>query len=73
MSETMATMVRFPYSSHIRCLPSYQVATPYVNHVPTMTGGIGHNDLARFYKVSTIYTGLRGSHMFYSIISQRFA
>ncbi|KAI9572542.1 NTF2-like protein [Boletus coccyginus] len=26
------------------------VATPYVNHVPTMTGGVGYDDLARFYK-----------------------
>lgn len=25
------------------------VAEPYVNHVPTMTGGIGHKDLRRFY------------------------
>lgn len=25
------------------------VAEPYVNHVPTMTGGFGHADLARFY------------------------
>ncbi|KAI0673405.1 NTF2-like protein [Trametes maxima] len=26
------------------------VSTPYVNHVPTMTGGVGYPDLARFYK-----------------------
>jgi len=26
------------------------VETPYVNHVPTMTGGVGYDDLARFYK-----------------------
>lgn len=26
------------------------VAEPYVNHVPTMTGGVGHTDLHRFYK-----------------------
>jgi len=25
------------------------VAEPYVNHVPTMTGGVGARDLARFY------------------------
>jgi carboxymethylenebutenolidase len=23
---------------------------PYVNHVPTLTGGVGHNQLKRFYK-----------------------
>ncbi|KAF8560286.1 NTF2-like protein [Imleria badia] len=33
-SKTMTTMVE----------------TPYVNHVPTMTGGVGHDELARFYK-----------------------
>jgi carboxymethylenebutenolidase len=26
------------------------VANPYVNHVPTLTGGVGHDDLARFYR-----------------------
>jgi carboxymethylenebutenolidase len=25
------------------------VAAPYVNHIPTMTGGVGAKDLARFY------------------------
>lgn len=29
---------------------STMVAQPYVNHVPTMTGGVGHDDLKRFYK-----------------------
>ena len=26
------------------------VASPYVNHIPTMTGGVGYTDLHRFYK-----------------------
>ena len=26
------------------------VERPYVNHVPTMTGGVGHDQLKRFYK-----------------------
>ena len=26
------------------------VAEPYVNHIPTMTGGVGYRDLPRFYK-----------------------
>jgi carboxymethylenebutenolidase len=34
VDKTMATMV----------------AEPYVNHVPTMTGGVGYRDLARFYR-----------------------
>ncbi len=31
--------------------PWTQVSTPYVNHIATMTGGVGFQDLARFYKV----------------------
>ncbi len=34
VEETMATMV----------------AAPYVNHIPTMAGGVGHDELKRFYK-----------------------
>jgi carboxymethylenebutenolidase len=34
VEKTMATMV----------------AEPYVNHVPTMTGGVGYRDLSRFYR-----------------------
>ena len=26
------------------------VAGPYVNHIPTMAGGVGHDELKRFYK-----------------------
>jgi carboxymethylenebutenolidase len=26
------------------------IDTPYVNHIPTMAGGVGHNQLKRFYK-----------------------
>src|ERR1700749_2610609 len=26
------------------------VLEPYVNHIPTMTGGVGHDQLKRFYK-----------------------
>lgn len=29
---------------------STMVKVPYVNHVATLTGGVGHDDLARFYK-----------------------
>jgi carboxymethylenebutenolidase len=29
---------------------STMVDTPYVNHVPTMTGGVGHDQLKRFYR-----------------------
>jgi carboxymethylenebutenolidase len=26
------------------------IDAPYVNHIPTMTGGVGHDQLKRFYK-----------------------
>ena len=26
------------------------VAEPYVNHIPTLTGGVGHDELKRFYR-----------------------
>lgn len=26
------------------------IAEPYVNHIPTMTGGVGHKELSRFYQ-----------------------
>ncbi len=29
---------------------STMVDRPYVNHIPTMTGGVGHDQLKRFYK-----------------------
>ncbi|KAI9462478.1 hypothetical protein BJY52DRAFT_1257194 [Lactarius psammicola] len=29
---------------------TYYVKVPYVNHVATLTGGVGYDDLARFYK-----------------------
>jgi len=29
---------------------STMVRQPYVNHIPTLTGGIGYKDLHRFYK-----------------------
>jgi carboxymethylenebutenolidase len=32
------------------------VAQPYVNHIPTMTGGVGHDHLKRFYKYHFIPT-----------------
>ena len=29
-----------------------KVPTPYVNHISTLTGGVGFDDLSRFYKVT---------------------
>ncbi|MCG7401777.1 MULTISPECIES: dienelactone hydrolase family protein [Caballeronia] len=32
------------------------VAEPYVNHVPTMTGGVGHDQLKRFYRYHFVHS-----------------
>jgi carboxymethylenebutenolidase len=32
------------------------IAEPYVNHVPTMTGGVGHDQLKRFYKYHFVHS-----------------
>ena len=34
----------------VKATMSTMVPEPYVNHIPTMTGGVGQRDLARFYK-----------------------
>jgi len=34
----------------VRATMGTMVAEPYVNHIPTMTGGVGQKHLARFYK-----------------------
>jgi carboxymethylenebutenolidase len=37
-------------SSKVDVTMATMVAEPYVNHVPTMTGGVGHAQFKRFYK-----------------------
>lgn len=37
-------------SKDVHATMATMVDTPYVNHIPTMTGGVGKKDLARFYK-----------------------
>ncbi|RUP50881.1 carboxymethylenebutenolidase [Jimgerdemannia flammicorona] len=40
------------YEFEVRDVPATMatmVKQPYVNHIPTMTGGVGHDQLARFY------------------------
>jgi len=40
-----------PNSRHGRgCDDATMVDQPYVNHIPTMAGGVGHDELKRFYK-----------------------
>lgn len=31
------------------------IEAPYVNHIPTMTGGVGHDELKRFYKYHFVH------------------
>lgn len=38
------------------------VSAPYVNHVPTMTGGVGHDDLKRFYKYHFVHANPADTH-----------
>ncbi|MGU3779008.1 dienelactone hydrolase family protein [Burkholderia metallica] len=38
------------------------VAAPYVNHVPTMTGGVGYDDLKRFYKYHFVHANPKDTH-----------
>ena len=50
--ETMGTMVSADErDGHAELTSKSKVPTPYVNHVATLTGGVGYDDLARFYKV----------------------
>ena len=39
------------------------VAAPYVNHIPTMTGGVGHDHLKRFYKYHFIPRCPKDTHL----------
>lgn len=39
------------------------VAEPYVNHVPTMTGGVGHNHLERFYRYYFVNSNPPDTHV----------
>ena len=52
-TETMATMVSLAQRKigRKRKEPDLlKVKVPYVNHIATLTGGVGYDDLARFYK-----------------------
>src|SRR6516165_3934640 len=37
-------------SRDVNATMATMVEQPYVNHIPTMTGGVGHDQLKRFYK-----------------------
>jgi carboxymethylenebutenolidase len=43
--------LRSEFVSHdLDALSDTMVSDPYLNHVPTMTGGVGRNEVMRFYK-----------------------
>ena len=59
----MSTMVTHSSTSCIDGLLTsgqLQVKVPYVNHVATLTGGVGYDELARFYKVRIAILRLSG-------------
>ena len=42
---------RYEFETHdVDATMASMVKEPYVNHIPTMTGGVGHDQLKRFYK-----------------------
>lgn len=42
---------RYEFETHdVDATMATMVEAPYVNHVPTMTGGVGHDEVKRFYK-----------------------
>ena len=42
---------RYEFETHdVNATMASMVKEPYVNHIPTMTGGVGHDQLKRFYK-----------------------
>jgi carboxymethylenebutenolidase len=45
------THCRYEFESRdVNATMATMVDEPYVNHVPTMTGGVGHDELKRFYR-----------------------
>ncbi len=52
----------FATKDHAAALET-MVERPYVNHIPTLTGGTGRDDLARFYKYHFIPRNCPDTHM----------
>lgn len=42
---------------------STMVQEPYVNHVPTLTGGVGRENLTRFYRENFIFKNSQDTSM----------
>ncbi len=42
---------RYEFETHdVDATMATMVASPYVNHIPTMAGGVGYDEVKRFYK-----------------------
>ena len=51
--------VRFEFDTrNVPDTMATMVAEPYVNHIPTLTGGVGYKQLARFISI-TLYITIR--------------
>ena len=51
LSALWETHTRYEFGERdVDATMATMVADPYVNHVPTMTGGVGYRDLSRFYR-----------------------
>jgi carboxymethylenebutenolidase len=51
LSDLWDQHTRFEFATRdVDATMKTMVASPYVNHIPTMTGGVGHDELARFYR-----------------------
>lgn len=51
LSELWDEHVRHEFETRdVPATMATMVAEPYVNHIPTMTGGVGHKELSRFYR-----------------------
>jgi carboxymethylenebutenolidase len=49
--ELWETHCRYEFETRdVDATMATMVSEPYVNHIPTMTGGVGHDQLKRFYK-----------------------
>src|ERR1700756_4712788 len=51
LASLWETHCRYEFETRdVKATMATMVPQPYVNHVPTMTGGVGHDALKRFYK-----------------------
>lgn len=53
---------RYEFETHdVNSTMATMVDAPYVNNIPTMTGGVGHDQVKRFYKYHFIDANAAGT------------